>query len=143
MTMRDLFNSLFSVIIFTLVFIVSLFVLPSHILSGTYFWLGVVFVLLFSLNMTCLANTMRMRANMARAKGAGAVGVMATAVGFTALQMCGIGGPLCGALFGGVLFVSVLPAGAMPYLTSYAVHIVVIAILIQAVSLWYMKCFRK
>ncbi len=141
--MKKLFNTPFSIIVFTVVFIVSLFVLPEHIRTGQYFWLGVLFITLFSLNMTCIVKTMRERAKIAKAQGAGVVGIIATAVGFTALQMCGVGGPLCGALFGSIAFASILPAGSLHYFTSYAVYIVVGAIVVQIVSLWYLGCLKK
>ena len=140
--MKKLFSDVASIVVFTVVFIASIFILPSHILSGPYFYLGVLFILLFSLNMTCLVKVMLQRAKVAKARGAGIMGIVATAVGFTALQMCGVGGPLCGALFGSVVFATILPAGSLHYFTAYAVHIVLFAIAVQVASLWLMKCFK-
>jgi len=81
--MKKLFNNPFSITIFTAVFLISLFILPEHILSGKFFWLGVLFITLFSLNMTCLVHTMMHRAKAAKAQGAGTIGIIATAIGFT------------------------------------------------------------
>ncbi len=139
--MKALFNDVVSVVVFTVAFLLALFILPSHILNGPYVYLGLVFIIVFSLNMTCLVKVMRHRANTAKAQGAGIFGIIGTALGFIALQMCGVGGPLCGALFGSVVFASLLPAGSLGYFTHYAVEMVVMAIVIQIISLWYLKCF--
>ena len=141
--MKKLFSDVPSIVVFTVAFLLGLFILPTHIRSGEYFYLGIIFVSLFALNMTCVVHTMRARAKVARASGAGVVGVVTTAVGFTALQMCGVGGPLCGALFGSIVFASILPAGSLGLVTHYAVEIVLVAIVIQAVSLWYLGCLKK
>jgi hypothetical protein len=140
--MKKIFRSPFFIAVFTAVFLASLFIVPQHILTGEFFLLGVVFITLFSLNIACLVDVMRQRAKVARAKGSGIVGIVATAVGFIALQMCGVGGPLCGAFFGSIVFASVLPAGALHYFTGYAVYIVLAAIAMQVLSLYLMKCWK-
>lgn len=141
--MRNLFTSPYCVGIFTITFIAELLILPRHIFTGYLLYLGVIFALLFALNITCFIRAMRERVRIARANGAGLISIIATVLGISALQVCGVGGAhICGAALGAGLITALLPAGAVGLFTDYAVYLVIGAIIAQCYSLYLMRCIR-
>lgn len=141
-TMVRLLKSPYCIGVFTLAFVATLLTLPKHIFTGWYFYLGIVFTTLFALSMTCIVHSLKEQVQIARANGAGMVSVLAAVVGFSAMQVCGVGAHLCGAALGGALLASILPASALHLMTEYAVAVIIGAIVMQIGVLYSMKCWK-
>jgi len=127
--------------VFVLSFLGSYFLIPATIFKGWHIILGVLFMLSFSFTTTCLTRNIKEKVKLARNYKNSLLGIFATVIGFSALQVCGIGAPVCGASIGAGILSFILPGFFMGFLIEYGVHLVVFSILIQLVALYKMKCF--
>jgi len=105
--------------------------------------LGVSFSLIFSLSLTCMMKIIKEKAKSARKTGHSILGVIMGLLGFSALHVCTIGLPFCGATIGLAVISSIFPAFLLNYLHEYPYIIIGISFLIQLYSLYSMKCFKK
>ena len=71
------------------------------------------------------------------------IGILATAIGLSALQVCGVGAPVCGATIGAGFLSALFPGIFMRFLDNFAVYILIASILLQIISLYFMNCFKK
>ena len=123
--------------------VLGYFVVPKKVFYGYDTILGVLFILSFALVMTCLVRQTKERVKVARTYSGAIIGIIATAIGLTALEACGVGAPVCGAMVGvGVLSV-ILPMSAVDIIGRYAVPILVGSIIIQFIALYFMNCFKR
>jgi len=97
----------------------------------------------FSLSMMCLIRSIKDKVVLARTYKGSIVSIIATGLGLSAIQVCGVGAPVCGVSVGiGILSV-IFPNFFIDFLTDYSVAIIIISIALQITSLYYMKCFLK
>jgi len=71
------------------------------------------------------------------------IGIVATTIGLAALQICGVGAPVCGAAVGLGIISSIFPTVFINVMSKYAVYFIVFSITIQLITLYFMKCFKK
>ena len=121
------------------VFAVSLlfgYALVPKAVIGQYFFLSVIFFLTFAYTLSCVAYSAR--ENMKRAKGTGALSVLASAIGLAALSACGLS-VACGTIGIGIFSIA-LPIAAVHFFAQYGAYVVSASILVQLFSLWKMGC---
>ncbi len=119
------------------------FLIPKKIFYGYYTILGIAFIISFSLVLTCLIRQVKERVKLARTYSGAIVSIIATAVGLAALEACGIGAPVCGAVVGLGFLSIILPVSASSFVSKYSIAILVISIIIQFGALYFMNCFKK
>jgi hypothetical protein len=124
-----------------IVFFISIFAayaLVPHKVFGAHFLLSIAFALAFALTMACVAYSMR--ENLKKERSAGLFSLVASAVGFAALQACGLT-LACGTAGLGIILL-ILPAALVGYLSQYGIYIVMASIVLQLASLYAMGCLR-
>ncbi len=130
-----------------LTFIISLAIItaltPRKIFYGYYTLLGIAFILTTALAITCIAYVIKEQVRSARANGASIIGIIATVLGFGALQTCTIGVPVCGASVGAGILAVFFPQVALPFFEKYGIIIVGVSILLQIATIALMGCFRR
>ena len=139
----QVFRSHYCQLVFGASLVLGYFVVPKKIFYGYDTILGILFILSFALVMTCLVRQTKERVKAARTYSGAIIGIIATAIGLTALEACGVGAPVCGAMVGvGVLSV-ILPMSAVDIIGRYAVPILIGSIVIQLIALYFMNCFKR
>lgn len=130
-------------LVFLLSLISSYFLVPKHLVGFWWNLIVIIFMLAFSLNMTCMVRNIKERIKSAKNTTNSVINLIASGLGITALQVCGTSGYLCstGILMG--VFSSVLPHFLLDFLTEYSLYIILATILLQLISLRNMKCFKK
>jgi hypothetical protein len=137
------FSSKYCIAVFTVVFLLSWFLVPKTVLHGWYLILAVLFTVSLALTITCIVRNVKERIAQARTYGTSLIGLVAAALGWSALQVCGVGASLCGATIGLGVVSSIFPGFLLHFLSSWSVLIVVLSVVAQWISLYVMRCFRK
>ncbi|PKM91812.1 hypothetical protein CVU82_01230 [Candidatus Falkowbacteria bacterium HGW-Falkowbacteria-1] len=137
-------KSKYCLISFALVSILAYFLVPKKIFYGYYSIIAVIFIIVFSLTLTCMIRSIKDKAEVRKRQRTGSIiGFIFSIIGLSALHICTIGAPVCGASIGAAIISVFFPALALDFLNDYALTVVVISILIQIFALYQMKCFKK
>ncbi len=126
------------------VFIVSFavgYLLIPRVLFSRYTLLVLIFITLFALNITCIIYHIKERVKTARFYKRSIWGIIASAVGLSVLQVCGIGSPMCGASISMGIFSTFFPHIILPFVQQYGPYLIILSIVLQIASLYSMKCF--
>jgi len=122
--------------------VVGYFLIPPTVFYGWYILLGAAFIIAFALTTMCIVRNVKERAVLKKAAGGSIVGAIAAAIGLAALEMCGIGAPVCGATLGLGVLSALIPSFAMGFFESYGAWIAAGTIALQLVALHFMNCFK-
>lgn len=141
MPIIQIFKSGYCRLIFTASFLSGLFLAPRTVFYQRYAYLALIFIFLFSVILTCVTRGIKDRVLIARNYKHSIWGIIASGLGIIALQMCGIGAPVCGAGIGLGIASFILPGTLLGLGYKYGLIILEISIAIQIVSLYLMKCF--
>ena len=136
-------KSRYCILVFILSMILSYFLIPQKVFYGIYIILALLFMISFSLTLTCIVRNVKEKIMVARTYETSIVGVIAAAIGLASLQVCGIGAPICGATIGMGILSSIFPAFFVNILSDYAHYFIGISIILQLVSLYFMNCFKS
>ena len=130
-------------LVFLLSLILSYFLVPKHLVGFWWNLIVIIFMLVFSLNMTCMVRNIKERIKVAKTTTNSVISLIASGLGIMALQVCGTSGYICsaGILMG--VFSSVLPHFLLDFLEEYSLYIILATILFLIISLRNMKCFKK
>ncbi|MBW3021212.1 hypothetical protein KY334_07995 [Candidatus Woesearchaeota archaeon] len=130
-----------------LVFIVALAIIsllvPRSIFLGWLILLGIPFIVLSSMVVSCFIRLLRERIRLSKESGMSLLGIIATAFGFIALQMCSIGTLVCGVTLSFSIFGFILPGFLFHFIGEYSYLVLVLSIILQFISLYFMNCFKK
>ena len=140
---KKIFKSNYCKIIFILIFFLSYFLIPKKVFHGWWSLIAILFMFFFSLVMTCIVRNIKEKILLAKTYKSSLVGILATAIGLSALQVCGVGAPICGATIGTGFLSVFLPGIFMKFLDDFAIYILIASIILQAISLYFMNCFKK
>ncbi len=140
----QIFQSHYCQFVFGASLILGYFIVPKKIFYGFYDTaLGIIFITVFALVITCLVRQTKERIKLAKTYSGAVIGIIATAIGLTALEACGIGAPVCGAMVGMGFLSVILPISTIDIVSQYAIPILIGSILIQLLSLYFMNCFKR
>ena len=126
--------------IFGLAMIGGYLLTPASALTGLYLFLSVPFIVLFALTIACSVRAVKEKVQVAQHQHTSILGIIASIVGVSAIQACGIGTPLCGASLGMSILSTLFPSLFVQVLVKHSVVILSLSILIQIVTLYNMKC---
>ena len=138
----EILKSDYCKIIFLLSFILSYFLIPRHLFFSKHFSLTVAFMLTFSVLVTCSVRNIKEKIAVAKTAKTSVWGIIASVLGLTALQVCGLGGVFCGSSVFLGLLTTIIPGFAVSFLTSYAVPLLVVSIIFQILAIWQMGCMK-
>jgi hypothetical protein len=95
----------------------------------------------FSLVITCIIKNFKDRITLVKTYQGSFFGILGTAMGISALQVCGLG--VCGTGVGIVVLGLVFPSTLIAFLTDKSVELVLLSIFINVVALYSLGCFKK
>ncbi len=128
-------------LVFLLALIGGYFLIPPTILSGLNLVLALTFLILFAFVTTCLVRNIKEKVSVARTSQVGILGILAIIFGFSALQMCAVNSVCLVGAGAGILSL-IFPGVMFSFLEKYAVAILIVSILIQLATLYFMGCFK-
>jgi len=138
-----IFKSSYCEIVFIISLIGAYLLVPKRIFYGLYTILGIVYMVVFALTLTCIIRNIKEKVLLAKTYKNSIIGILASALGIAALQVCGIGAPVCGTTIGASILSVIFPSFFLSFLSNYAVLIVLGSIVIQVTGLYFMNCFKK
>jgi len=129
--------------LFTFLFLLALgyFVTPQHIFNGNFKYLGFIFILLFAILNYCVIKTIYRNYVYNRKNKSFKRGILASLLGISALQVCGLSAYACSTTVGFTILVTFLPHTFINFLQDFSVEIISVSIFIQALSILHLKCF--
>ncbi|RJQ34382.1 hypothetical protein C4566_02215 [Candidatus Parcubacteria bacterium] len=139
----EIFKSNYCKIIFLLILAISYFLIPQKVFYGWFFILAIIFMVAFSLVMTCLIRSIKDKVVENRKTKQKITGAIAALIGLSALQVCTVGAPVCGVSIGFSIVASIFPSLAFNFLEQYSIYIVIVSIIFQFYSLYKMGCFHR
>jgi hypothetical protein len=140
----EVFKSRYCAIVFAVSLFLSWFLIPKTMMNGFFYTtLAVLFMISFAMTVTCMVRNIKERILRARTYGTSFLGLIAIALGLSAVQVCGIGAPLCGATIGLGIATSIFPGFLFHFLVGWSVAIVISSILAQWLAIYFMDCFKK
>lgn len=126
------------------VFLASLIVgyvlTPKNVLTGTRGYVAVIFIVLFAFNLACMVRSIKEKIKTARVYKKSILGLLTSIVGISALQVCGLGTPVCGASMGMGLLSAVFPGFLISKMQPYGEIFLVVSIVLLMISLRTMNC---
>ena len=93
----EILKSKYCKIVFLLSLILSYFLVPKHLVGFWWNLIVIVFILVFSFNMTCMVRNIKERIKVARTTTHSVINLIASGLGIMALQVCGTSGYFCSA----------------------------------------------
>jgi len=127
-------------LVFFLGFIASYYLTPENVFQSDNRLIAIIFMFVFAMTITCVVRNIKEKVIIAKSLKSSLIGIIATAIGLSALQVCGMSGVCVAGAGVGVLSL-ILPGFMMNFLEDYSVILLYFSIFIQIVSLYYMKCF--
>lgn len=139
----DIFRSGYCVLVFAIVFLASALLIPETMTHGYHLLLAIAFMFSFALTITCMARNIKERIALARTYKTSILGLIAAVLGLSALQVCGIAAPVCGATIGAGIVASLFPGFLFHFLSDWSVPIILLSIAAQWMALYFMNCFKR
>lgn len=139
----EVFDSNLCKILFLISLILGYFLIPKDIFLGRNIFLGLIFLINFAAIISCIVRNIKERVLLAKTYNNSILGILASAIGLAALQVCGVNSAVCGAGFGFVILSAIFPNFIIGFLDRYAIALIILSILIQWISLYFMGCFKK
>lgn len=137
------FKSKYCVIVFILALIASYFLIPKQVFYKWYTALALVFMLTISSTITCIVRNVKERIALSRTTETSILSIIATGIGITALQVCGVGAPVCGASLSMGFLSFLFPTVFTGFITRHATLIIGFSIALQIIALYFMNCFKS
>lgn len=139
----SIFRSKYCILALVLGLVGGYYLIPEKIFHSSWYLLGFLYAIIFSIVSTCIIKIIKEKALNMKKAGAGIISILAAIFGIGAMQVCGIGAPICGATIGAGIFSLFFPNLSLSFLNEYAVFIIIFSIGVQLAALYYMKCFKK
>ncbi len=143
MYLFQILKSHYCKITFLILLTISYFLLPINNISGWHYIPTIIFMFLFAATGTCIIRNIKERIALQHKAKSSILTLISTAIGLSALQVCGLGGPVCGASLGLGILTAILPNTAIKYLMEYHMIFIFFAIALQLLSLYLLKCFSN
>ena len=139
--LKKILNSHWCQIVFLMALVIGYFFIPRTVFSSDSLILAVIFLITFSLVITCLARNTKEKILLARSQKIGIVSILAIILGFSALQMCAVNSVCLASVGAGILSI-IFPGIMFSFLEKYAVIILLLSISTQIFALYSMGCFK-
>ncbi len=141
MRLFNVFKSNYCKLVFIIALIGSYFLIPDTVFRGYYYIIAIIFMVTFSLSVMCVIRSVKDKVVLAKTYKSSILSIIATALGLSALQVCGVGAPICGGSIGLGFLSLVFPRFFINFLANYSAVIIFLAIILQLISLYFMGCF--
>ncbi|MBR9705973.1 hypothetical protein GOV14_02990 [Candidatus Pacearchaeota archaeon] len=137
-----LFEKRYCNIVFFISLVLGFFLIPRRIFFSYLNPLAILFILTFALTLTCIARNIKEKIRLARTCAHSVIGIIISIVGISTFHVCTIGGVCATGFVMGIISV-IFPSIMISFMQNYAISIIILSILIQLASLYFMHCFRK
>ncbi|MBN2884333.1 hypothetical protein JXE04_00155 [Patescibacteria group bacterium] len=118
-------------------------IIPKKFFYGYYNIIGVLFIIVSSLLITCFIRNIKERVVLAKKQKTSLLGMIFLVIGLAAMSTCSVGAPICGASIAGGIVAILFPGFMFSFLSEYSLLIILFSFLIQIVALYYMNCFKR
>ncbi len=142
MLIINLFKSKYCIAIFILSLILSYLILPYTAFQGYFLFITIIFMIVFSLLITCTARNIKERIMLAKTYKTSLISMIAIIIGISALQVCGIGS-VCGMTIGLSILSIIFPGIFLNILSQYYLYFILFSIALQLGMLYYLNCFKR
>ena len=141
--LQKVLKSKVCILVFILSLIGSYFLIPKTAFYGRTIVISILFMITLATTITCIVRNIKEKIILARTYESSIISIIATAVGLASLQVCGVGAPVCGAAVGVGILSSIFPYTTVSLISEHAELILIISILLQLISLYFMNCFKS
>lgn len=128
---------LLNIILFLVFSYLGYILIPSQVFNSGFWWLAIPFILLFSLVILCTIRNLQI--NLKNSKGSKR-GLFASALGFGALQVCGLSAYACSTALGFTVMATILPHSILNIFQEFSVFIIIFSIFVQIYALVQLNC---
>ena len=141
--LQKVLQSKICILVFITSLIGSYFLIPKTAFYGNTILISLLFMITLATTITCVIRNIKEKIILARTYEGSVISIIATAVGLASLQVCGVGAPVCGAAVGVGILSSIFPYTTVSIISEHAELILIISILLQLISLYFMNCFKS
>ena len=141
-TLTKVLKSDFCKAVFIVSAVLVYLIMPKKIFYEFYIIVGVLFIILSSLIITCFVRSIKDKVISAKQSGKSLLGIITIVLGFGAIHTCAIGAPVCGASIGAGLVALIFPGVALAFLEEHNILIITLTLVFQAIILYSMGCFK-
>ena len=138
-----MFQSKYCCLVFLFSLIIVSILIPKKIFYSYYTILGIFFIIISSLLITCFIRNIKEKVILAKKQKMSFLGIIFLVIGLAAMSTCSVGAPICGASVAGGIVALLFPGIAFKYLSEYSIIIILSSFFIQIIALYYMNCFKK
>jgi len=138
-----IFQSKYCCLVFLFSLIIVSILIPKKIFYSYYTILGIFFIIISSLLITCFVRNIKEKVILAKKQKMSFLGIIFLVIGLAAMSTCSVGAPICGASVAGGIVALLFPGIAFKYLSEYSIIIILSSFFIQIIALYYMNCFKK
>jgi len=138
-----IFQSKYCCLVFLFSLIIVSILIPKKIFYSYYTILGIFFIIISSLLITCFVRNIKEKVILAKKQKMSFLGIIFLVIGLAAMSTCSVGAPICGASVAGGIIALLFPGIAFKYLSEYSIIIILSSFFIQIIALYYMNCFKK
>ena len=138
-----IFKSVYCQIVFVISLVGGYLLVPKSNLSNYVEALVYLFIILFALVVTCMVRNIKERVVLSRTYGSSIIGTIMAGLGLAALQVCGVGAPVCGATIGVGVLSAIFPSFFLSFLEQYNLEIFLFSVGFQFLALYFMNCFKQ
>lgn len=139
----QIFKSKYCWFSFLLSLLIIGIVIPKKIFYGYYNILGITFVLISSILITCFVRNIKERVVLAKKQRTSFLGIIFLVIGLVTMSTCSVGGPICGATIVGGVVGLFFPGFMLTFLSDYSMAIILFSLIIQIIALYFMNCFKE
>jgi Na+/melibiose symporter-like transporter len=136
------FESHYCKIVFVISLIISYLLIPKAVFKTQYIYLAIIYMILFSIVLTCIVRTIKERIKSARTYEKSILGILASGIGLAALQACTLS-VSCSASVGLSILYLIFPQFFVSFLIDYSQYVLIASIIIQAIAIYLMGCFKE
>ncbi len=140
--MLAILESPYCKLIFALALLAALLLIPREAFVGIFLPMAVLFMLAFAANLTCIVRNIKEKILVERSYGASVVSIIASLLGAGALHICSAAASTCGGAIA-LWIISLIIPGVAFFIEENSIIIIAVALAIQLVSLYFLKCFKK
>ncbi len=141
--LQKVLKSKVCILVFILSLVGSYFLIPKTAFYGKAMVISISFMITLATTITCVVRNIKEKVILARTYESSIISIIATAVGLASLQVCGVGAPVCGAAVGVGILSSIFPYTTVSLISEHAELILLISIIMQLISLYFMNCFKN
>jgi len=113
---------------------------PAVLWNADYILLAILFNTFFAFSIACMVRSIKEKAVTAQKVGGSVVGIITSTLGISALQICGLSNPVCGASVGFGFLSTLFPSVMFHYGMEISLFTIILGIFFQLFSLYKMHC---